>query len=241
MRVMGIDIETSGLDPKEDKILEIGYVIKEFKNGIWASKNLAQGSILIWEDDYPDPMPPELYAIHKISSTLLQEAGETLWDSFRALEKLIKDFEVECFISHNGLAFDQPFLIAHAQGFCKEFQRCIWIDTKAHVKYPADCKNNNLLYLAAYHGFLNPFPHDALSDVQTMMRIIQHYDFEKLYKRACEPWIAVKADVKFDGRELARARGFQWNPAQKYWEKKLPLSECEEEEKEAPFRYIRLC
>lgn len=238
MRVCGVDIETSGFDPKNDQILEVGYVIKEFKNNLWAPKNLTQGSFLLWYDDYPDPMPPELYAIHKISSTLLKEAGKYPQTVFQLLVDMIHEFKVECFIGHNALAFDKPFICAKTEH--KEFAELPWLDTKVHIQYPADCKNNNLLYLAAYHGFLNPFPHDALSDVLTMMRVLQHYDFSKIYARAKEPWITVKADIKFEGRELARARGYQWNPELKQWEKKLPESEIKAEEKDAPFHLIRI-
>lgn len=236
MRVMGIDIETTGLDREKDHIVELGYVIREVKGGVWAPKNLSQGSFFIWEDDFPDPMPPEIYAVHKISSTHLQKAGVDYTKVFGTLMDLLDKYSVECFIAHNGLAFDKPFLEAK-DVYAKHWSDLPWVDTKAHVKYPVDCKNNNLLYLAAYHGFLNPFPHDALSDVQTMMRIIQHYDFEKLYARAKEPWVTLKADVKYDGRELARARGYQWNGEVKEWRKTVPQSEVAAEDT-SQFRVI---
>lgn len=238
MRICGLDIETSGLDLKKDQILEIGYVIKNFGDGLWSQKNLAQGSYLLWDSEYPDPIPPEAYRVNKISSTLLKEVGEDPKVVFMQLANLMKRMKVEVIVAHNGLAFDKPFICAKTE--FDIFEKLLWIDTKTHIQYPADCKNNNLLYLAAYHGFLNPFPHDALSDVQTMLRIVQHYDFEKLLRRASEAWVLVKADVKFDGRELARARGFQWNPGPKHWEKRLPESELKAEEKEAPFKFIRL-
>ncbi len=237
-RILAVDLETSGTDPKADKILEIGYVITEHKNGLWANKNLAQGSFLLWFDGYPDPIPPENYAIHKISSTLLKEAGKYPQTAFQLLVDMMHEFKVECLIGHNALQFDKPFIEAHTEH--KEFSDLTWVDTKLHVQYPSDCKNNNLLYLAAYHSFLNPFPHDALSDVQTMLRVLRHYDFDAIYKRAKEPWVKIKADVKFDGREAARSRGYFWNPTDKQWEKSLPESEISKEESEAKFRIIRI-
>lgn len=244
VRVLGFDIETSGLDFKKDHILEVGYVIKEWtKERGWAPKNLAQGSFFLWEENYPDPMPPESYQTHKISSTLLKEVGKEIEISFLSLLGLCERLNVECIIAHNGIAFDKPFILETVSSYSpllSFFADTPWIDTKSHIQYPADCKGNSLMYLSAYHGFLNPFPHDALSDVQTMMRILSHYDFERLYQRAKEPWIRIRADVKFDGKELAKARNYQWNIPLKIWEKNIPISDYENEVKEAPFQVIKL-
>lgn len=235
---MGLDIETSGLDFQKDHIFEIGFSIREFypKTGFgWSPRSLRQNTLYIWEEEFPDPIPEENSNIHKLTSKFLKEVGSSYKYQFSNLQNALTLYNVDIILAHNGLAFDKPFL--EAKGLKLDLP---WVDSKTHIKYPADCKNNNLLYLAAYHGFLNPFPHQAVSDVETVFKIVQKYDFEKICKRAKEPWILIKADVKFDGKEFARVRGFQWNPTAKHWEKNIPESELKAEEKEAPFRFIRL-
>lgn len=235
IRVLGIDLETTGLDFKKDEIIEIGYSIREFENNLWMPKALNQRSLFIWEDRFPDPMPPEAYEVHKISSWFLKEVGDPYDYQFSSLRQVMLLFNVDMLLAHNGLAFDKPFL--EAKGFVTELP---WVDSKIHITYPKSCKQHSLMYLAAYHGFLNPFPHDAMMDVNTMFKIVEQYDFNKIVERSKEKWLKVKADVKFDTRELARARNYQWNPTLKHWEKNLPESELKIEREEAPFGTILL-
>ena len=48
-------------------------------------------------------------------------------------------------------------------------------------------KTRSLPYLAADHGFLNPFPHRALFDVMTMIQIAGMYDINEILKYADSP------------------------------------------------------
>ena len=58
---------------------------------------------------------------------------------------------------------------------------------------------------------------------------------EKVLAYSKIPFKTVEAVVTFDQRELAKARGYQWQPAQKKWTKTLKETEVAREKSEAPF------
>jgi DNA polymerase-3 subunit epsilon len=84
----------------------------------------------------------------------------------------------------------------------------MWIDTRLDVPKPMIGK---LIAIAAEHGFLNPFPHQALSDVLTMLRILDEYDFEAVLARARIPNIMVEFVGPFESKDHAKECGFYWN------------------------------
>ena len=84
---------------------------------------------------------------------------------------------------------------------------------------PPAITTRKLTHLAAEHGFLNPFPHRAVSDVLTMLKVLSHYDIAPVLESARQPSFTVKACVSYDDREKAKARGYRWDAARKIWTK----------------------
>lgn len=243
MRVMGIDLETSGTDFNKDEILEVGICIREIEDGVWQKKPIHQGSYLLFEPHFPNPMPQEVYDIHHISYGLLEEAGVNCSHFYYLLKDLLMRLKVEVIVAHRGLKFDKPFLLSKTEchgWLCKFLDEVPWIDTSEHIDYPSDCYSTSLLFLAAYHGFINPFPHDALSDVHTMMKILSFYPFDEVLSNSKEKVVRIKAEVTYDDRELAKKRGYKWNQTEKIWEKSLRESKIEEEKRQSPFQVLLL-
>lgn len=236
MRFIGIDLETTGLDPKKDFILEIAWVL--------------------WDTDYPKfcekksyviknievtEIPQEMIDIHGITLPLIEDRGvslrEALLDLRDTIEKSKKPFDA--FIAHNGNQFDRLFLFDKASVYgdlISAFNEVpVWIDSKCDIDYPSTCKDRSLLYLCAFHGFLNPFPHDALSDVLSMLKVCQSYDMREVLQNAKEIKVKVVGEVSYEQRHLAKARGYNWNGEDKKWEKTLRKSQVYQERLEAPF------
>jgi DNA polymerase III subunit epsilon len=247
-RVCGIDIETTGLDHANDHVTEIAWVIKD----IGDPKPLeVQSHFVLPPDgmlDSSEYLKPNIQQLTKIKMTHLQN-GKSLEDIFRWLSDALHTHDVDFVVAHNGENFDKPFLQAKAQDFSPEqvtkvFTRP-WLDTSVDCVYPEDCRYTNLMYVAAYFGFINPFPHSALFDVMTMLKVLEQFDVLKVSERAKHPWVVVKAQVDYDRRELAKARRYYWETfgAEKYpkqWVKKIKECDLEKERTEAPFEVVKI-
>ena len=129
---------------------------------------------------------------------------------------------LERFVSWDGYIGEKPFTSK-------------WIDTMTDIPYPESIKTRALPYLAAEHGFLNPFPHRALFDVMTMIKIASMYDFDEILKYADSPNLWVRATVSFDDKQLAKDRHFKWDPTNKLWVKQVKEMNIEYEEEQANF------
>src|SRR5690606_9794451 len=100
-----------------------------------------------------------------------------------------------------------------------------WIDTKCDI--PQKGKSSSLVYMAADHGFVNPFPHRALHDVFTMLKLAGHYDLDEALQLARSPYITLVAEVSFDDRDKAKSAGFHWDPKRKLWTQRVRAKKAE--------------
>lgn len=237
--VCGFDIETSGLEFGKDRVLELAWVIRSLDY----EKPLSVRSYLI----RPDPLvegliTPEISELTGIHEKHMQGAYP-LAAVLNRMTTEIRDFRVGSLVAHNGLGFDLPFLkkalAAMSISMPQEF-RLPCIDTYLDVPYPKSVRNRNLTYLAATHGFLNPFPHDALSDVLTTLRVLFNYDVREIFRRAATPMLVVSAGVSYENREMAKEKGYSWERVgngyyQKKWVKCLREYDFDKECQEAPF------
>lgn len=214
MILLGLDLETTGLNPKGDRVTEIGAVL-------WDAR--ARRPIVIFNELINLPalgvsVPPEITAITGIDDVMLKNWGQSSESVFAKLLTLIA--EADYIVAHNGTNFDRPFLAAELERFNLRIDKP-WIDTSTDVAYPPAITTRKLVHLAAEHGFLNPFAHRAVFDVLTMLEVLSTYDIDDVIRWANSPSVHVKAIVSYDDREKAKAAGFRWNPENKSWIKTL--------------------
>lgn len=231
MRLLGIDLESTGLDVKGDAIIEVGAVLFD-----WDSK-----TPLKLYSEYVDPLrdiPPEITAITGITNEVVQEFGISEGSALQEISRLMD--QAEYIVAHFGALFDRPFLEGAYGRYMALAPERTWIDTAVDVKYSEGIKTRNLLHLAAEHGFLPGHSHRAVFDVMTMLRILSCYDIEVVIARAKEPTVYVRADVTFDEKELAKERGYRWCAPQKIWWKSAKASDYEAEKLKTPFRTVIL-
>lgn len=230
--VCGIDVETDGLDLKTSNVLEIAWAI--MRVGDW--RPLKMASHLILPTNFQG-VPEEITQLTGIRGEDVRIYGRSAWGVMSELAADLCVMNVAYFVAHNGRAFDKPML-AQLDGSVQERH---WIDTKEDVNYPAHFGSRRLMHLATEYGFLNPFPHNALSDVLTMMRVLQQQDFEMVLARSKSPSIVVRAAVTYDNRDLAKARRYAWEKIDdkvfhpKQWVKRIKEMDLEKERAEAGF------
>ena len=246
MRFCFLDLETTGLSFEKDYITEIAWVVKE----AGAKKALSIRTSLI---AIPIDVPPEITELTGITKPLLDEAGVRFDCAMFELEADLIDYRVDYIVAHNGENFDKPMLSANIKRqpgtspwvYGNKVLELPWLDTRADIVYPESWTSRRLNHLAAEMGFLNPFPHMALFDAVTMMKIFEGFPAETAVARAKEPWVTLKACVTYDDREKAKKRRFSWEKCgdktyPKTWVKRVKEGDVSRETSEADFPIVTL-
>lgn len=208
MRVLGLDLETTGLDFEKDFITEVGAVL-------WCTeeqKPLAVLNHLVVDLDMPE-LSPEIVALTGLTTGMCQEFGLPFQAVFNALETLAIRHKADYIVAHNGENFDKPMLYAHLKRHgisSPKFESIPWIDTKTDLIFEREPDSRRLRHLALDYGFMNPFEHRAVFDVLTMLKVLSHQDIHKVIEYQKVPWVTLRALVEYQDRELAKAQRFSW-------------------------------
>lgn len=225
MLVCGVDLETTGTDPETCKIVEIGLVLWDTDN----NKIIKSESALLFVDE----IPAEAQAIHGITTEEVRDHGIYLDAALEIFDKYntISSYTV----AHNGTKYDRIILErCYREYFGKELI-ANWIDTLTDIPFPETIKVRRLPYLAADHGFINPFPHRALFDVMTMLKVMSFYPFEKIVEISRQPMVRVVAQLGYPDKDKAKERSYHWDSEKREWYKEMKLYLVERESREAPF------
>lgn len=241
MIFMGVDIETTGLDPQKDCITEIGIVV--MKKG--QTKPLHMETFLVYEPCLKEAqVTEEITELTGITYNMLLMHGIDQEETSFRLKGAIEEYKVTHLVMHNGRNFDLPFIKAFSQRhdvqcFPEDFPL---IDTREdlHEDLYAKARTEKLSYLAAHSGFLNPFPHSALFDVMTMMQLFFNDDVDSIVSRLKIPWIYVAASVDYNNRQLAKDRKYRWQEIgdlvfPRKWVKRIKQDMLQKEQQQAPF------
>jgi DNA polymerase III epsilon subunit-like protein len=249
MRLLGLDLETTGLDNATDRITEIGLVL-------WDSDKNAP--IKIWQDFLIDDgirkklKNPEIVDMIQrvcgLTPEILEEFGKSPELVLGAIETIAKDFQIDYVVAHNGENFDKPFLLAELSRHavvCDTFRSLPWIDTRADIPFPTEPDSRKLKHLALDCGFINPFAHRAVFDVLTMLRVLSHYQLEEVIAYSKVPFVTVRAVVSYDDREKAKSQRYSWEKLgersyPKMWVKRIKENQLEKEKAACNFQVVRI-
>lgn len=184
-RVVVYDIETTGFSPKKNEIIEIAAVS-------WTPNQVAA----IWSILCPpkNKIPKHITELTGISSTALKnEPTLPIKSAVAHFQELIADPQT-LLVSHNGIAFDNPFLSAYGADI--DPKRCwdtilqmradiekkrarTWKQTQDKAKLYRTKHKTNLKAAAEHYKIKNSQPsHRATADTLTTLEI-----FKKQLKR----------------------------------------------------------
>ena len=235
--VLGLDLEgihqdlaNAGINFQTDRVSEIGAVLWDWKFG----QPVKIFDQLINEPGRPD-ISEEIEELTGISDQMLNQyghRGEAIATILQQLAKLIE--QADFLMAHNAREYDRPMLEAMYKRHHVEFPRKVWIDSATDIEYPKKIKSRSMAMLEHAHGFINPFPHRAVTDALAMLKVAHHYDVERMVALAKSPIVKVAAKLKAPDwknrqevekfnvikNKVAKSR-FKWDPDKKIWFKNI--------------------
>lgn len=238
MLIAGFDTETTGLDVVNDHIIQVGLVIWDTEAK--GKKAKVKYDALIKGPEIPN-LDEKVISIHGISNEDLEKYGQP---ANIVLSKCNVYMSIcDAVLAHNGALFDKPLFQNCNKRHKLDVIKKLWIDSSCDIEYPAHITARRLVHLAAEHGFVNPFPHDATSDVLTMLKIADQYDWDKILEFAKAPTLTVRADATYQQKDLAKKQGYRWDGESRSWVKSIKdfqLNDANKAALEAGFKVIVL-
>lgn len=158
-----VDVETTGLDPHQGSIIEIGAVRLE------ADGTVSEFQILI----HPRvPIEPHAFRAHGITEEECRVSGCTPAEAFRKFQEFLGDATL---VAHNGIGFDYPFLAVEMNRHGVALRPNRLLDTVPIAKRYVKTVDGgfSLKSLCETYQVANERAHRALADARATARVFQ--------------------------------------------------------------------
>lgn len=219
MKLFITDLETTGLDPLKDKIIEVGAILYSVDHQC----TLQQLSTLLPCEENPAEN------INRIKNLATKEvSNNTLLQVYKEWVK-----ESDYIVAYNA-SFEKSWL----KGITKEKP---WICAYEDIIWPNNHKQTNLVSTALNHGVGVSLAHRALADCQILAQLFDRMNdlpslLTNAIERSNEPRVKVVADVPYEERDKPKAKMFKWDNLKRQWAKVLAISDYEKEKLEYDFK-----
>jgi DNA polymerase-3 subunit epsilon len=228
MLILGLDFETTFTDPidtKKARAIEIGMVLWDTDRKL----PVDMSNLLLLDDEIVSQFDDRITGLTGLTLADLRAYGVTPKSGFEILAHSIEP--VDYIVAHNGTGFDKPLYEAELIRHGVASFETPWLDTCVDVPYPKKIETRKLDFLAPAHGFMNPFAHRAVFDVLSMLKVLSHYDIDEVIRRSTAPKVVLRAITRKPwedagkSNEAAKARGFRFDGASKFWLKTVLADE----------------
>jgi len=204
-----IDIESTGLDKQNDRIVEMGLVL--YSTG--RKKILESIGFLVQSDGVA--ITEEITALTGITQDAVDRFGYTQGDALDTFNAYVE--QADAVIGHNTTWFDLPMIRNTAKRLGVNLSPIkLSIDTMTDIP---GVKGEQLITMAAKHGFVNPNQHSAEDDAKSVIKLIQNYDIDKIVERAQSPTVVILShqDRSQAANKAGRKAGFRWSGEFRVW------------------------
>lgn len=207
-----IDVETTGLDPAVDRVIEVGVVLYSVTHGTVLE---SFSSLLVGEGNAAE-------AINRIPEAALADG---------------RDFD-DAWMHVNALAADAGAIVAHSAEFDRSFSpialrtQLPWVCSKNDIAWPRQQQpGQSLVSLALAHDLGVAVAHRALADCDLIARLFTRSrelgaDLGAMLTRAMRPKATFVALVPFERKDEAKAAGFTWAADRKQWLRTMAIEDA---------------
>lgn len=229
MLILGLDYETTGLDPETKQVIEVGLQLWDWDLGVPVNEMgyIVNHENLIWDEGFEQKS--------KVTTDMCRKYGISSKNGLKRIHIMIQSADYMC--AQNGGAFDRLFYQSwcRREGLPDPRPEMVWIDTNLDIEIP-EGNSRRLAYMAADHGLCPHNAHRALADVDQMMNILKKHDINRAIESAKTPTITIEALVRYDDREKAKVLGYHAeydNGKFKFWIKTIKQFSLEAERQRA--------
>ncbi len=220
-----LDLETTGLDKANDKIIELAVKLVSVDN-----KTGDLNAILNQYESFQDPeehIDEKVSLVNGITNDMVD--GHAInWDS---VEEILDSADI--IVAHNA-GFDRAFM----DRYLPISKEKIWICSVNDVDWLSrGFTSSKQELLCIWHGFYYD-SHRAMSDVDALINLITHPSNETnkpvldLIENASNPIYKVSAiNSPYETKDILKSNGYFWNGDQKCWWKNILLGEIESEKR----------
>ncbi|PIT78284.1 DNA polymerase III subunit epsilon [Limnohabitans sp. G3-2] len=210
-RVIVLDTETTGLDSKSEKVIELAMLSVQ----VDMATGLPVGPVSVYEsfEDPGRPIPPQITEITGIDDSMVQ--GQRIDDA--AVNALVQ--EADLVVAHNA-GFDRPFVEARWPVFATKAWGCSFqgIDWKKEGSGSA-----KLEFLASERGWFYD-AHRAQVDCHALLQVLAspltdgQTGLARLLAGAGQTRYKLRATgAPFESKDKLKARGYRWDGEGRVW------------------------
>lgn len=212
MIIVSVDIETTGIDPYNDEIVELGYVLWDFNS---KTPIVIKSELLMPYNKFE--FPKKIQELTGITMENIIRYGAEPIEVLENFKEIL--FDADFILVHFGILFDRLFLLNAFKRLKIPFPKKLWIDTSIDLFHPVKPKSLKLEYLTEQRGIRPLYPHRAVFDAISTFQLLENLNSNFIFNRANEKILKIDTHFNYEERDIAKNEGFYWNPSIKFWQK----------------------